>query len=402
MDNVPDQKLLAAKALAAIRSDDVAQLRLLLKQGAPPDGWWDPVEAAASDRQRNEMIRQQAPSLDVVELPDDLQQEFEAIMAEDFGNECTGPYSHEIPLHLAANGGALDCIHALLEAGADINKRDRSGATALFSASTPQVVTVLIDAGIDVHAVTRFGKDAFQDRLAEATEPDDAPSQIERDLALCKAMLDAGVPLLFRCRHKSRLYDAAFAEHLHGVKFLLDAGHPINADTGNNALHAICWHSDYSDSRDENTREIVRTLLMAGFDPNSRGDGGNTPMHEAMGGDGSNLVAAEELLATGVDINATNDDGQTPLHYSYEIHFEYERVVPFMLERGANPLLRDKWGRSVIDIARRMIAGENPRWRIEQYEPEGGPPCGWKVPAKPGDAEYRMLALLDEAATRFE
>lgn len=402
MDNMPDHKSLAAKALAAIRSDDAGQLRFLLKQGAPPDGWWDPVEAAARDRRMHEMIRQHAPNLDRPDCPDDLQQELETTMSEAFGDECTGPYSHEIPLHLAAKNGNLDCIHALLESGADVNKRDRSGATALFSASTPHAVTALINAGINILAMTRFDKDAFQDRLGEATEPDDDPSRMESELALCKAMLDAGMPLVKQGRRNSRLYDVAFAEHLHGVKFLLEAGHPIDADTGHNALHAICWNWDYSDPRDANTREIVRTLLKAGFDPNSRGDGGRTPLHEALSGDGSNLVAAVELLAAGANINAVDDNGQTPLHLTYETLFDYERVVPFMLERGANPLFRDKWEQSVIDIARRMIAGENPRWRLEQCEPEGGPPCGWKEPAKRGDTEYQMLRLLKEAGTRFK
>jgi len=402
MDNAPDLKSLAEQVLAAVKSDDSAHLRVLLKQGAPPDGWWDPIEAAARSRQMNELIKQHALPVDLSGLPDDLKEELEAMMAERCYDECTGPYSHEIPLHVAAESGAVDCIHALLEAGADINKRDSSGATALFCASAPRVVSALIQAGINVHAVTTHDYDAFKDRLSQATEPDDDPSHIEADLAVCKAMLDAGMPLIVPGRRSSRLYDAAFAEHLQGVKLLLNVGHPIDADTGHNALHAICWHWDYSGPRDVNTREIVRTLLKAGFDPNSRGDGGATPLHEALSGDGSNLVAAEELLAAGADINATNYDGQTPLHLTYETLSEYERVVPFMLDRGANPLLRDRWGQSVIDIARRMIAGENPRWRIEQYEPEGGPPCGWKTPAKPGDSEYQMLELLEEAATRFD
>lgn len=47
-----------------------------------------------------------------------------------------------------------------------------------------------------------------------------------------------------------------------------------------------------------------------------------------------------------------------------------------------------------------MIAGEHPRWRLEQCAADGGPPCGWKSPAETGDAEYRMLELLEAAALR--
>jgi len=133
----------------------------------------------------------------------------------------------------------------------------------------------------------------------------------------------------------------------------------------------------------------------------------HTPLHEAMSGDGSNLVAAAELLAAGANVNAINHCGQTPLHLSYETIFDYERVVPFMLEHGANPLIRDQWGQTVIDIARRMIAGEQPRWRIDAFarDHSGEVPCGWKHAADPNDpedAEFRMLALLEDAAKAFE
>ncbi len=208
-----------------------------------------------------------------------------------------------------------------------------------------------------------------------------------------------------RLPQRHPLIDAAMFFDANAVDALLAAGaDPQVADErGFTTLHAAAWMGDGDgDEENERTGRIIESLLRAGADPNARDAHGDTPMHEALSGDGLNLVAAEQLLAAGADINATNDDDQTPLHISYETLFEYERVVPFMLERGANPLLRDKWGQTVIDIARRMIAGANPRWRIEQCEPEGGPPCGWKEPAKPGDSEYRMLELLEEAAMRFK
>ncbi|MBX3373298.1 MAG: ankyrin repeat domain-containing protein [Phycisphaeraceae bacterium] len=100
------------------------------------------------------------------------------------------------------------------------------------------------------------------------------------------------------------------------------------------------------------------------------------------------------------DPNHRGDGGATPLHLSYETLSEYEQVVPFMLERGADPRLRDRWGQTVIDLARRMIAGEHPRWRLERSAADGVPPCGWKTPAETGDAEYRMLQRREAAALR--
>lgn len=200
---------------------------------------------------------------------------------------------------------------------------------------------------------------------------------------------------------RNRLYEAAFSENPDAVKFLLEAGHPI-VSAERSALHAICWHWDYGDERDFRTRDLVRTLIHAGADPNAFDSTGNTPLHEAVAGDGANLVAAEELLKAGANINARNKDGQTPLVYAYETLFDYAKVVPFLLANGANPLIPNNRGKHAIDIARQMITGDNPDWRKDQWMDQGGPPCGWKAPATEGDDEYRMLALLEEVALGFK
>jgi hypothetical protein len=55
-----------------------------------------------------------------------------------------------------------------------------------------------------------------------------------------------------------------------------------------------------------------------------------------------------------------------------------------------------------LDLARTRAAGEEPAWREEQWAEQGGPPCGWKLPATPGDDESRMLQLLETAARNYE
>lgn len=44
------------------------------------------------------------------------------------------------------------------------------------------------------------------------------------------------------------------------------------------------------------------------------------------------------LLKAGADINAVDSDGMTPLHRAFEAE---SRLVEHMLEKGANPYIRD-------------------------------------------------------------
>ena len=196
------------------------------------------------------------------------------------------------------------------------------------------------------------------------------------------------------------LQEAAFSQDLPAVEFLLSVGHPAAKPSGHEtALHQICWHS--GDEHNERIRRMVRCLLAAGINPNARNEEGNTPLHEAVAGDGANVAAMAVLLDAGADPNAENNEGQTPLAHLYDTSFDYAEVVPLLLRYGANPLRRDKRGRHALDLARACAAGEEPAWRKEQWAEEGGPPCGWKFPATPGDEESQMLQLLETAARKY-
>lgn len=391
----------AARLVADTASTgDAERLDVLLAHGMPCNPFFDPEEARRDAEQLTEDVRHSRLREESGELPEEFQEAIQEEYEQLEQRLATAPFSFEIPLFAASKCGSAECVKLLLAAGADVTQADNTGHTALFLAGSPDVVYALAAAGIDLNHTSEFDRDALQEKLDGMH---DDPVENGRIEAVCRAMLKVGVPLVFQDQSRSRLWHAAFAENRYAVHFLLDEEHSVMpGSNGETALHAICWNWDHGDDRDEVTRAIVRSLLQAGIEPLALGPGGQMPLHEAMSGDGVNLVAAEELIAAGADVNAVNDDGDTPLMHHYQTLFDYEKVVPFLLERGANPLIRNKHGDTAIDLARQMIRGDNPQWRIDRCKAEGGPPCEWKERAKVGDAEHRMLALLEKAASQFE
>lgn len=389
---------------------DPERLKLVLAHGGSPNAVWDAEEAkreakaeAVLERERmRRYYEQQAKenpdlaglNVDLVRTSDELTDQ----MAEE---SAAGPYSFAIPLHTAAEGGSAECIRVLVKAGANVNATDNSQTTALFSARNREAVEALVEAGVAKDARSRYGKDA----LDEALDGDFAEEPWRVEVA--DALLDAGFPLIVDGDRKgSRLYDAAFRENAAAVEYLLAKGHRADpGDRQDSALHAVAWHWDHGDERDEAQRRIVRALVKAGLSVNARNEVGRTPIFDAVAGDGVNLNLTKELVSLGAEVNAQDDDGLTPLAYLYDTAFEYGKVVPILLELGANPLIKDKKGRTALDRAEAMARGEEPEWR-EELKGDSPPDhpmqgVGWKKAAVEGDEEWTTLQLMRRAAEKF-
>jgi len=107
----------------------------------------------------------------------------------------------------------------------------------------------------------------------------------------------------------------------------------------NTALHVSCYYGN---------TDMIRLLLKYNADINARNRRKMTPLHCVAAHPRSGVL--EVLLENKyIDLDAQTDCGWTALHYF--AHIGKFGNVKSLLERGANPLLRNDQGRSALDCS---------------------------------------------------
>jgi ankyrin repeat protein len=84
---------------------------------------------------------------------------------------------------------------------------------------------------------------------------------------------------------------------------------------------------------------------------------GDTPLHDAA--DNSNpqehsIRCTEALLAAGANINAQNRVGDTPLHNAWKRRGENQRLIDFMIQKGADTSIRNNLGFTAEGLAQEV------------------------------------------------
>jgi len=207
------------------------------------------------------------------------------------------------PLHSAAWEGHKEVVELLIAEGADVNAKDVDEWTALHMAYTREVAVLLIDNGADVNAKTDDG-------------------QTPLDVAVDEGLADELADFLRKRGGKTSDWLSDWNKAEESIHIAVRVGHI----------------------------EAVKQHLAAGTDVNAKdGEWGYTLLHSAVGGGHKDV--AELLIAEGADVNAKwgEWDQLTPLHRaSRQGHKE---IVELLIANGADVNVKDFFGETPLDWA---------------------------------------------------
>lgn len=274
---------------------------------------------------------------------------------------------------------------ALLNAGADIEERNRQGWTPLMTASLKgqmDSVRFLLDRGADLHAVNAEGKSAIHyaamrggaetvrllvrlgadvnaaDTFGNFTPLHLASAHCNREIVLetCAALLTAGADVDARSKWgTTALWSAAISGRGDLVDFLLRRGADL-------------------DIRDQEGKTVLMFVVKMGF-------------FDDMAG---------KLLTCGADPNAWDNEDHTALMYA--ALSARRSTIDILLDGGADINLQDTRGRTALMYA----AGEAPKasdigmlGREKSTTPKGGNASKW-------DAEKKAARLAKAYHARAE
>ncbi len=251
------------------------------------------------------------------------------------------------PLLYAAREGCVECVRALIEAGANPDKSDPDGVTPLLAALLNfrfDTAAYLVEAGADPNKWDWWGRTplyaaADMNITPQGARADLPSTDLTTGVDVARMLLERGADPNLRLKNVPPPRNIVFDR---GV----DDG---VLNTGATPLLRAAYGADL---------EMLELLMAHGARPDIPNANGTTPVFAVAGPGGTrapdknqrDIVAALEIMAAhGVDVNEAGAGGQTPLMAS--IRRNYLDVVAWLADHGADLQAVDTRGRTPRDYA---------------------------------------------------
>ncbi|MGF1672268.1 MAG: ankyrin repeat domain-containing protein [Rivularia sp. (in: cyanobacteria)] len=263
------------------------------------------------------------------------------------------------PLHYV--GKSEKNTRLLLSRGAKVNVRNQNGDTPLhnvFGEKTAAVIKLLIDRGAKVnarnqeqmtplHFVPNSEKADITELLIRSGADINARSNqnwtplhyAASNLEIAKKLIEAGADLTIQNRQGAVIHSQDINPTV--LQLLLDRGVDVNLRNaqGQTPLHVHRFQPS-----------LIKLLLDQKAKVNLQDVEGKTPLYDV------NLEVAQLLVAANADLNVQDKLGRTPLHQAVleEQSFFGPELVTLFLSKNARVDLKDKQGKTVLDLARQL------------------------------------------------
>jgi ankyrin repeat protein len=250
------------------------------------------------------------------------------------------------PLLYAARQNSLEAAKMLVKAGADLNMADPDGTSALVMAIVNahyDLPIYLMEHGADPNIADKFGRTALYAAVdmhtleKSATRPDPKENDKATSLDVVKAALAHGA------NPNAVLKESAPGRGSLDVpdRYLGMGATPFlrAAKTGDAAVMRLLLEKG-ADAKAVTKDHTTAMILAAGLSWTM----GITNVDEKDA-----LEAIKICIQQGVDVNAANDKGETALHGAATSG--RDEVVAFLVEKGAKLDVKDKEGRTPLDVA---------------------------------------------------
>jgi ankyrin repeat protein len=245
----------------------------------------------------------------------------------------------QIPLILAIENGQENIVRLLIQANADLEGKGTNGQTPLVLAvekGQESIARLLIKAEADVEAKDAHGRTALL-----------AAAQYDREIS-ARLLLEVGADIEGRDSFgRTSLLRATEYKSEAVLKLLLKAGADMEVRDSTSQtplLIAAYWRNGCGAAQ-----AIVKPLLDSGADMEARDSSGQTPLSRAA--HCGNEAIVKLLLEAGADMEARDLSGQTPL--SRAAYFGIEATVELLLEAGAEIEAEDNNGQTPLSLALR-------------------------------------------------